>query len=235
MGIYKFGSVIETNGKMFLYLDKYIIYDLNHRKLIDNYKYRGKDNYVYIPLNSVPKIYQNHILINEDFMFNLLKSKKRANLVKILPINNYNRIILKFKDGDFLLQSKDNIYISEIKLCQLINTQNYFEVIDSIIIKDSLTLDFYYNENTKSYIHKIKYLNKYLKNLEFTNNDFIFDILNPLIDILSNNELINYTLNDGNLNINGENSFCVNLYNFSNEFVIYVIDKLRKDNLGKTI
>ena len=235
MAVYGFGDIIDVNGKLFLFLDKNIIYDLNKRNLIDNYKYRGKDNYVYIPLKEIPNVNQNDVLIDDHFMFNLLKIKKKADLVKKLPLNSNNTIELKFLDGSFLVKSKENIYINEIKLCKLINTQNYFEIIDSIINKERLTFEFYYNENTKSYIHKVKYLNKHLKTLEFPNDNFIFNILNPLIEILSNNKLINYNLSDGNLNIQSKNSFCINLYNFSNEFIIYVIDKLRNNNLGKTI
>lgn len=235
MAVYGFGDIIDVNGKLFLFLDKNLIYDLNKRNLIENYKYRGKDNYVYIPLKEIPNVNQNDVLIDDHFMFNLLKIKKKADLVKKLPLNSNNTIELKFLDGSFLVKSKENIYINEIKLCKLINTQNYFEIIDSIINKDRLTFEFYYNENTKSYIHKVKYLNKDLKTLEFPNDNFIFNILNPLIEILSNNKLINYNLSDGNLNIQSKNSFCINLYNFSNEFIIYVIDKLRNNNLGKTI
>ena len=235
MAVYGFGDIIDVNGKLFLFLDKNLIYDLNKRNLIENYKYRGKDNYVYIPLKEIPNVNQNDVLIDDHFMFNLLKIKKKADLVKKLPLNSNNTIELKFLDGSFLVKSKENIYINEIKLCKLINTQNYFEIIDSIINKDRLTFEFYYNENTKSYIHKVKYINKNLKTLEFPNDNFIFNILNPLIEILSNNKLINYNLSDGNLNIQSKNSFCINLYNFSNEFIIYVIDKLRNNNLGKTI
>lgn len=235
MAIYGFGDIVDINGKMFLFLDKNIIYDLNKRKLIDNYKYNGQDNYVYIPLNEIPKVNQNDIIINDHFMFNLFKAKKKADLVKPLPITINNTVKLKFLDGSFLVKSKENMNISEMKLCKLINVQNYFKIIDSIKNKERLTFDFYYDENNQSYIHKIKYLNMDLKTLELSNDNFIFNILNPLIDILSNNESINYILNDGILNINGENSFVINLYNFSNEFIIYIIEKLRKNNLGKTI
>lgn len=235
MAFYGFGDIVDINGKMFLFLDRNLIYDLNKGKLIDNYKYRGKDNYVYIPLKEMPNVNKQDIIINDCFMFNLFKTKKRADLVKPLPVTSNNTIKLKFMDGSFLVKSKENIDISEIELCRLINVQNYFKIIDSIKNKDRLSFDFYYDENNNSYIHKIKYLNKNLKTLQLTNDNFIFNILNPLIDILSNNESINYILNDGNLNINGQNNFDINLYNFSEEFIIYIIDKLRKNNLGKTI
>lgn len=235
MAVYGFGDIVDINGKMALFLGKNFIYDLNKRNLIENYKYRGKDNYVYIPLNEMPIVNQNDIVINDHFMFNLFKVKKKAELVKHLPINSSDIIKLRFMDGSFVVKSKENIDMSEIKLCRLINIENYFKIIDSIINKERLTFDFYCDENNKLYIHKIKYLNKYLKTFKFANDNFVFNILNPLIDMLSNDEFINYNLSDGNLSIKGENSFGINLYSFSNEFIIYMIDKLRKNNLGKTI
>ena len=101
MAVYGFGDIIDVNGKLFLFLDKNLIYDLNKRNLIENYKYRGKDNYVYIPLKEIPNVNQNDVLIDDHFMFNLLKIKKKADLVKKLPLNSNNTIELKFLDGSF--------------------------------------------------------------------------------------------------------------------------------------
>lgn len=235
MAVYGFGDIIDINGKMFLFLDKNVIYDLNKSKLIDNYKYRGEDNYVYIPLKEMPSVNKQDIIINDHFMFNLFKTKKQANLVKKLSFTSNNTVNLKFLDGSFLVKSKDNIYISEIELCKSINDQNYFKLINSIVNKEYLSFDFNYNENNKSYIHQVRYLNINLKQMKFFNDNFIFDIVNPLIDMLSANGPINYELNNEKLIISSDSSFCINLYNFNREIIIYITEKLRINNIRKTI
>ena len=226
--MYNIFDVIKKDSIMYLYLGKYKIYKDN--KLIENYRYNDIDSHIYVEISKIPKIENNNIIFSDIYMFKFLKHKiLNVDIVERLSLNLYDSINLKFVDKSFEARKiVKGIDSRDVKLLDSINEEKYVDCINMVNNVKDLSLEFMYNKRSKVYGSIISYYNKKYQ-LKFINDDFIFNILTPLISELINNNACRFKYDKNNLTINTEKSYNIVIRDFQEEIILYLLSKFRID------
>lgn len=224
--MYNVFDIVKKDSNKFLFLGKYKIFKNN--SLIENYRNCDTDSYVYVKISNIPKVDNNTIIFDDIYMFKLLKNKmKNVETIKRLPIRLYDSVNLEFRDKRFIARRKLNLVDeNDVRLLDSINEDNYIQIIKLIKNTNNMFLRFNYDKRTKAYYNEINYFDKVYR-FKFGNDDFVFNILDPLINSIINNNEYDYSVDKTNLDIESSDSYSISISNFQEEIVLYLMSKLK--------
>ena len=232
--MHKIFDIIERNNQLYMFLGNLIITDDNN-KLIDAYKYNSKDSYLYILVTEIPSIEDNCIYFDDYFMPKFLKNKIRGDVVSRLKYSNCKQYKLYFKDKKFYAT---NNYIDtsldkkELELISSIDEHNYIDIVKLIKNTKSLAFNFSYDFTSKKYKNSIIYNGKTIKELFFSNDDFVINIVEPLISMI-HIDCNKVNIENNSILVYSDDYYSISVSNFRNEIILYLASKFKLDKIRK--
>lgn len=227
-------DIVKRNNQLYMFLDKFIITDSNN-KLIDAYKYNSKDSYLYVLVSKTPNIKDNCIYFDDFFIPKFLKHKIKGEVVLRLKKINANKFNLYFKDKKYYAYKNfvdNNLSNNELELLYSICEYNYIDVIKLIKNTKDITFNFSYDGAYNKYKNSIMYKGKVIKELLFLNDDFVINIIIPLVRMIYN-ECGKVNIDKNNMKLYSEDCYNISLSNFKSEIIIYLVSKLKLGNTYK--
>lgn len=227
-------DIVKRNNQLYMFLGKFIITDSNN-KLIDAYKYNSQDLYLYVLVSKTPTIQDNCIYFDDYFIPKFLKHKIKGEVVLRLKKINVNKFNLFFKDKKYYAYKNfvdNNLSNNELELIYSICEYNYIDVIKLIKNTKDITFNFSYDSTYNKYKNSIMYKGKVIKELLFLNDDFVINIIIPLVRMIYN-ECGKVNIDKNNMKLYSEDCYNISLSNFKSEIIIYLVSKLKLGNTYK--